>query len=117
MKCTQWPFRPIHITNDGEESRERPDLKKLIGPGIISNNYLAAFQSEICSSIDRATTLIEFSPSGDPIRTDSPILAYKIHPVCRLLREFDPCVSSPKEFNEGCQCKDSDAHHALLFLA
>lgn len=117
MRCTQWPFRPLHITNDGEDSHDQFLLRKLTGSGIISNHYLAAFQSEISHSIDHPTTLIEFTPSGDPVRTESPLMIYRIHPAYRLFREFNSCDSSSGELNDGCLCTDSDAHHARLFYS
>jgi len=104
------------MTNDGEDSRDRLHLEGLTGPGIISNYYLAAFQSEISNSIDRPTTLIEFTPSGEPIRTDSPLLRYNFHPACLLFRKFNSCDLSLGALNDGCgPCIDSDAHHARLF--
>ena len=115
MRFTHWPFRPLHITNDGEKSRVGSPLRKLTGPGIISNNYLAAFQTEIAHSIDRPTTLIEFSPSGEPIRTDSPLLTFRIHPACSLFRVFSSSHLSSGELCSGCICINSDARHARFF--
>ena len=62
MKCERWPFRPIHITNDGEQAGQGSPIRKLAGPGIIANSHLQGIQSAICHGLRYPTTIIEFSP-------------------------------------------------------
>lgn len=115
MISTEWPFRPLHITNDGQQAQDGSPLTKLTGPGIISNNYLAACQSEICHRIEQPTTLVEFSPAGEPVRTDSPLLQYRMHPACRRLRQSCVPRDSCAALHDDCLCMSNDAAHARLF--
>lgn len=104
MKPDKWPFKPQQITNDGEKSSDL-ELNKLTGEGIISNEYLQGIQTYICAKLGYPTTIVEFSPEGNPIRTDSTLLIYELHPPC--LR-FQECTGHQ-------YCYDSDKVHALLF--
>jgi signal transduction histidine kinase len=103
MKASVWPFRPIHITNDGEKQHDG-DIYALTGVGIISNEHLKGIETEICANLDSPTTLIEFSPTGNPIRTDSKLLQHSLRPPCRVFRE---CTKAR-------YCHQSDNHYALL---
>jgi len=117
-EVAQWPFRPIHITNDGEtiEDPHRPDLDKLKGLGIISNEHLRGIETTMCANLQKPTTLIEFPPPGEAVeavRTDSPLLDATpppcgLLPTCKLLRDI--------EINgEKCKCcHDCDIVHASL---
>jgi len=87
MKPHSWPFRPDHITNNGEYYDDRPILKKLNGIGIITNEHLRGIQTSMCANLGNPTTVIEFSPLDVPIRTDSRLLVHDLHPPCRLFRE------------------------------
>ena len=77
VKCSKWPFRPEHITNDGETIGEDDgnstgsQLKKLSGAGIIPNRYLVLLQTYISQKYGRPTVIIEFSPQGEPVTTHS----------------------------------------------
>ncbi len=102
-----WPFRPVHITYDGEVSANK-DLRKLNGIGIISNEYVKGLQTSISADTERPTLIVEFPPDPEakPVHTDSPLRAhYGIRPACRMLRN-----------NTGCKlCHKCDDIHALLF--
>jgi signal transduction histidine kinase len=111
VKCERWPFRPIHITNDGEQAPETSPLRKLTGHGIIANNYLQGIQSAICHSLALPTTIIEYSPDGEPVRTDSPLLSFQMQPGCRALRAH----TLGADGEEACLCKKCDACHAGVF--
>jgi signal transduction histidine kinase len=87
MKAIKWPFRPLHITNDGETSKD-PNLRKLTGEGIISNAHLQGLQTQVCAVLQNPTTIVEFSPHGEPVRTDSRLLYFSMHPPCRLFRDL-----------------------------
>ncbi len=56
MKPKNWPFQPDHITNDGELN-DSPELKKLNGVGIISNEYFQGIQTSICANIEYPTSI------------------------------------------------------------
>lgn len=108
MNEEKWPFNPEHITNDGPSARpdeveslkfsslppeylqtireRRENLKKLTGLGIITNAYLEGLQTTICANLGNPTTIIEFSPEGDPVRTDSRLLYNAMHEPCTLFR-------------------------------
>lgn len=111
VKCKDWPFRPVHITDVTADYKHDPaslqevlgDLAKLTGPGILSHSHLQGFQSAISSAIGLATTIIEFTPDGEAVRTDSPFLERLMNPACRKLRD-------------GCDCcQPADIKHAELF--
>jgi signal transduction histidine kinase len=127
VTATAWPFRPNHITNDGETlaltglptlqfgstSRERAatarrrgeDLGRLNGTGIISNAYLEGMQAMICARLGNPTTIVEFSPKGEPVCTDSKLLSFAMHQPCRLFRRY----------TDERLCLESDSIHACLF--
>jgi signal transduction histidine kinase len=105
MKCTKWPFRPIHITNDGEKAPEGSPLRKLGGEGIIPNNYLQGIQDSICATLENPTTIMEFSPKGKCVRTDSTLAVLGLHGPCLLFRRY----------NNSRECVRCDKIHALLF--
>ncbi len=104
MKPRVWPFRPDHITNDGPEWDER-ELNKLTGEGVIPNEYLEGIQTSICANLAHPTAIIEFSPEGVPVRTDSRLLVYALHPPCSTFREH----------TDHKYCYECDDNHALLF--
>ena len=101
----KWPFRPDHITNDGESFPEDNALRKLTGQGIIPNGYMQGEQTSICATLNYPTFIIEFSPTGEPVRTESALLAFNICSVCMRFREFAGAG----------YCKQSDSVHAKLF--
>jgi signal transduction histidine kinase len=103
MKPNSWPFVPVHITNDGEDQEERSQLHKLTGIGIINNEYLQGIQTEICANVENPTTLIEFTSDGEPVRTDSSLLAHQLRPPCKVFRECTKDV----------YCLQSDRCHAM----
>jgi hypothetical protein len=79
------------------------DLAKLTGPGILSHSHLQGFQSAISSAIKLPTTIIEFAPDGEPVRTDSPFLQRTMNSACLT-------------FRAGCDCcEPTDIAHARLF--
>ena len=110
MRAEKWPFNPDHITNDGpfakpddveslkfsflsEEyiktlKKRREELKKLTGTGIISNAYLEGLQTTVCANLGNPTTFVEFSPKGDPVRTDSRLLLSSMHEPCKIFRDY-----------------------------
>jgi len=113
VKCKDWPFRPQHITDvtadfDGDIAPLLVDpalreLARLTGPGILSHSHLQGFQSAISHAVGRPTTIIEFAPDGEVVRTDSPFLERLMTPAYRKLRE-------------GCNCcEPTDNIHAKLF--
>lgn len=111
---SKWPYRPIHITNDGEKCPlshpRREDLCRLTGVGIIPNEHLQGIETTLCADLMYPTTIIEFPPNSNPVRTDSPLLEmvetpFGLPPPCRILRrEID---------NKYCQ--ECYNEHALLF--
>lgn len=104
---SKWPWRPKHITNDGEKYQGK-DINKLTGVGIISNEHLQAIQTSICGDLQSPTLIVEFAPNSKekPVHTDSKLAdSYGIRPACEKLRE---CTS----FKLCHQCDDI---HALLF--
>ena len=88
MRATEskWPYRPVHITNDGERCERH--LKKLTGMGIIPNEHLQGIQTSICARVKNPITIIEFSPNGECVRNDSNLAIFSFNPVCRLLRSI-----------------------------
>lgn len=98
MKASEskWPWRPVHITNDGKEIgkiyRRRGSFENLTGIGIISNEHLQGIQTSICVRLRNPTTILEFTINGKPVRTDS-ILMYSatppfgMPPTCKMFRE------------------------------
>ncbi len=127
MNTERWPFFPDHITKDGPLAKpddieslkygslsqeylqtikkRRENLKKLTGIGIISNAYLEGLQTTICVNLGNPTTVIEFSPEGEPVRTDSKILSFSMHDPCKIFR----CYTDEKI------CLECDNNYALLF--
>ena len=106
----KWPFRPVHITNDGEKAPKDSPLRKLTGYGIIPNEHLRGIETTICANIQYPTAIIEFSPEKEPVRTDSPLLdlvedPFGWHPPCRLFHKF----------NQNKECQKCDREHELLF--
>ena len=109
-KLTKWPFRPIHITNDGEKAPLGSPLRQLTSEGIISNAHLRGLETTMCANLGYPNTIIEFSPEGEPVRTDSPLLdaaqpPFGLHPPCKILRK-----RAGKKW-----CYECDNIHALLF--
>lgn len=87
MKLKKWPFRPVHITYDGGKKAPRPEIKKLTGVGIISNEYLEGIQTYMCANLNNPTTIIEFCPQDDVARTDARPPVFQLHPACLRFRE------------------------------
>lgn len=107
MKPSKWPYRPDHITNDGEKY-EGEDLSRLDGVGIISNEYIKGLQTSISGDLGYPTLIVEFSPDpkGKPVRTDSKLIVpYGKRPACK---ELQICT-------EIKLCNECDNIHALLF--
>lgn len=127
MSKEKWPFKPVHITNDGPDAnpydvkslkyaslsheylqtirKRRENLKKLTGTGIITNDYLESLQTTICANLGNPTTVVEFSPNGEPVRTDSRLLFFSMHAPCRIFRKYT---------DEGA-CLECDNIYAKLF--
>ena len=112
MRCDerQWPFRAQHITSDGEHYGDDNPLSKLVGTGIITNHHLQGVQSQICHNLNHPTTIVEFAPDGTPVRTDSPLLTYAIHPACQRFRTFN----TVRPGSAGHLCLTCDSCHARL---
>ena len=115
MRCCEkkppWPFRPKHITCDGGENCLDPNLRPLTGTGIIANSYLQGLQSKICHALDHATVILEFSPNGEAVYTDSPLLSYRARGSCSFFRKCNVVgISDPET-----ECRQCDALHARLF--
>lgn len=125
MKPYKWPFKPDHITIDGETVNVQENIKygsiseeylytlkkrikslrKLTGIGIIHNAHLDSLQTIICANLGNPTTIVEFSLLGEAIRTDSKLLFFSMHEPCKILR---------KHTDEEL-CLNCDEHHAKLF--
>jgi signal transduction histidine kinase len=104
MELITWPYRPIFITNDGEEFPTSDLRHHLKGVGIMPNRRLQAFQTYLSEILKNPTTVYEFAPDDTLVRTDSSVLAYALHPPCQVLR------------NHNIQyCLDCDSTHARLF--
>jgi len=101
---SQWPWRPDHITNDGEEWKGTP-LEELKGVGIISNEYLQGIQKAISADVENPTTLVEFSLKAEFVRNDSRLEVFELHPPCAIFRRY----------NYGEKCLECDMVHAFLF--
>ena len=104
MEPERWPYRPDHITIDGDNS-DKPELQKLTGVGIIPNNRLQGFQTYISEMLKNPTTVVEFAPDGSLVRTDSTVLVYSLHLPCRIFRDG----------TDNKYCLDCDNAHAILF--
>ena len=116
MRCQNWPFRPRHITCDGDSpQRDQPTRALLTGPGIITNGHLQGIQSLICHNLKYPTTILEFSPAGIPVRTDSPFLNYQTQPACGEFRRHCVHGTSGNLESDAKLCKASDICHAQLF--
>jgi signal transduction histidine kinase len=102
----KWPFKPDHITKDGENFAERP-LSTLNGTGIIPNDYLVGILTEFASKFKNPNTVIEFPPNRNmpPVRTDATSIHFDLHPPCRKFRE---CTNA-------YYCHECDNLHAELF--
>jgi signal transduction histidine kinase len=74
MKANEgsWPYRPTHITNDGEMCSNL-DARSLGGTGIISNEHLRGILTDICADLNQPASFLEFppEPSRQPVYTDS----------------------------------------------
>ncbi len=108
MSKKEWPFRPDHITNDGPWNTENPELQRLNGNGIISNEYLAGIQTTIANVLNNPTAILEFPPQDsncDPVTTVPKSQYYKLKRPCLLLR---------KHLSDKF-CHECDVHHANLF--
>ena len=104
---SKWPYRPAHITNDGENSKQQ-NMNTLVGVGIISNEYVQGLQNSISGDLGYPTLIVEFPPTskGKPVHTDSKLRApYGIRPACGELRDYTNCKL----------CHECDDIHALLF--
>jgi signal transduction histidine kinase len=107
-KLQKWPFRPVHITNDGDVSGKA----KLTGEGILPNKLMNAHQTAMSVSFGQPTTVIEFAPFAEKtpldsrvcVRTDSPVLNLVISPMCKEFRKWTDCKA----------CHDCDKIHARL---
>jgi signal transduction histidine kinase len=106
MELTEWPFKPDHISNDGYKQGAR-SFQLLTGQGIITNSHLQGLQTQLCAALGHPTTIIEFSLSGAPVRTDSELLFYQLRPPCAKFRE---CT-------QNAYCYDCDNTHAGLFFS
>jgi hypothetical protein len=120
-------MKPDHITNDGEEInrgdsrhlnfgsispeyllnlfKRLDELKKLSGYGIIPYAHLEGIQTKMCANLGNPTTIVEFSPDGEPVRTDSKLLFYSMHEPCRIFREI----------THECLCIRCDGCISILF--
>ena len=112
-----WPFRPFHITNDG-------DAAGLTGTGIITNRRLQAFQTEICERVRLPTAVFEFTADGEIVDTDSPLIMHTMNAACRAFRKGG-CLARRHEANvlhepegaaETAMCAATDRAHAALFM-
>jgi signal transduction histidine kinase len=111
-RCSRWPFRPVHITNDGELAGQSSELRMLTGEGVISNEWLQGIQSQISEVLDYPTTVIEFSPHGLPVKTNSPLLRSKLRGPCKAFRDISKALGYP----DAHLCMQSDELHAKLFF-
>ncbi len=75
--------------------------------GIIGNAYLEGLQTVLCANLGNPTTIIEFSPRNEPVRTDSKLLFFGMHDPCRIFRKF----------TEEQLCLKCDSFHACLFAS
>lgn len=113
MKCNDkhkiWPIRPDHITIDGKQ-------RGLTGPGIISSRHLQGIQSEICHAVQHPTTIVEFPKDEDvgPVRTDSPLITYAMHPSCSRFRKGNLKKDEDGRLVRGYLCLQCDNYHARL---
>ena len=102
-----WPIKLDHISNDAEE-------KGLTGTGVMTQRHLRGHHSAMSGKIKHATTIIEFSPGGNPCRTDSSFLQRIMHPACRVFRQLTSPINS-KDDIFGLFCCYCDNCHAQLF--
>ena len=119
---SNWPMQADRITSDGEAWEHK-------GLGIIANQELQGYQSEISSEInnqvgDHATTIIEFTIDGRPVRTKSPFIDLAMHPTCKIFRrnntydEKGELLLDKQSLNSvpGALCYHCDQYHAQLFF-
>jgi signal transduction histidine kinase len=103
----RWPWRPKHITNDGESCRDE-NLKQLTEIGIIPNEHLQGIQTSICGDLGYPTLIVEFppDPKKKPVHIDSRLVSdYGMRPACGKLRK---CTDNKL-------CHKCDNLHANLF--
>jgi signal transduction histidine kinase len=99
----EWPYRPIHITDVHAVPCPEEKREQLTGQGVLAHSHVQGIQAAIADAVGFPTTIIEFSPKGAPVRTDSPSLNKLMNPACR-------------EFRKHCQwCIHTDEAHAKLF--
>jgi hypothetical protein len=97
VKPAKWPFRPVHITNDGETYPSKSELNKLNGEGIISNEYLKGILFTIANKLESPIMAMEFSPKEDEVpesidnvvRTEAISIHFDFHPPCRAFRDYN----------------------------
>ncbi len=104
MKASKWPFRPVHITNDGEKY-EGTGLERLRGLGIIPSKYLRGIQRVICARLENSTTIVEYTLKHRIVSTDSMLLVFAFHPACKAIRDA----------TDVKLCRACDYAHAGLF--
>jgi len=113
VKPARWPFRPEHITNDGEKYPEDSELNKLYGVGIISNEYLKGILFTIANKLKSPIMAMEFSPEKDEVpestdnvvRTEAISIHFDFHQPCRAF----------KKYNRGLLCDMVEKKLAKLF--
>ena len=103
MDRREWPYRPIHITDVRAVPCPEEKREQLTGQGVLAHSHVQGIQAAIADAVGFPTTIIEFSPEGAPVRTDSPSLNKLMNPACRVFREH-------------CRwCVPTDEAHAKLF--
>lgn len=88
----KWPFKPDHISNDWQDHG-------LTGQGVVSNRHLQGYQTIVCANVENPTTIIEFTPEGRPVRTDSLLQEHPLRPPCKKFRAF----------TDHTYCRDCDS--------
>ena len=109
-----WPIRPRHITDirkNGDMNVLSEELKKLTEQGILSHFHLQGIQLALYEKLGYPTAIIEFSPDGEPIWTDSRSIMDLMSPACMGLRQ------SYKNRNQPDRCADLDGCAAKQFWA
>ncbi|MCX6345157.1 MAG: hypothetical protein NT018_08780 [Armatimonadetes bacterium] len=72
VECKKWPFRPVHLSNDGEFITSRPELNVLTGPGILPNSHMQGELTTLCSNIGHSGSIVEFAECEKRgVRTDA----------------------------------------------
>jgi hypothetical protein len=108
----EWPYQPDHITDIrttvfADKTLEK-SLQKLTGKGILAYTYVQGIQAAISEAIQLPTTLVEFAPKGELIRTDSPALATQMTLACTAFRGYFNKIEQPQ------WCINTDFAHARL---